>query len=261
MAVGMDQNTNTSSVLVVVPTYNEAGNIKELVQGILRECAKAHILFVDDNSNDGTLDRIAEEIKQRDGAVHLLRRERKLGLGTAYIAGFQWGLARRYQALVEMDADLSHRPLDLPRVLAALETNDVAIGSRYIKDGGTRNWGIGRKIISRVGSFYARTVLGLPIRDLTGGFNAWRRDIVERINISDVKSEGYTFQIELKFRASLAGARISEVPILFEERRAGQSKMSLAIVLEAIVLVWYLASQKHKLLASITSKPEVSARS
>lgn len=227
-------------VLVVVPTYNEVGNIDDLVQEVLTAAPGVHLLFVDDNSQDGTLQKIEARQIAHPGRIHLLRRPRKLGLGTAYVTAFRWALERSYGAVVEMDADLSHRPVDLPKIIAGLTSHDVVVGSRYVHGGGTQNWGLGRKLISRLGSLYARTILQLSIRDLTGGFNAWRREVIEAIDLDGVRSEGYTFQIELKYRAALAGFRIAEIPILFVERRAGQSKMSSGIVAEAMLRVWLL---------------------
>lgn len=227
-------------ILVVVPTYNEVDNIDALVHEVFTEAPDVHVLFVDDNSRDGTIARIHAKQAAHGNRVHLLQRPRKLGLGTAYVTAFRWALERGYDAVIEMDADLSHRAVDLPKLITGLSQHDVVIGSRYIKGGGTQNWGLGRRLISRLGSFYARSILRLDIRDLTGGFNAWRREVIEAINLDHVKSEGYTFQIELKYRAALAGFRIVETPILFVERRAGHSKMSSGIVAEAMLRVWLL---------------------
>lgn len=227
-------------ILVVVPTYNEVDNIDPLIREVFTEAPDVHLLFVDDNSQDGTIARIEARQASHPQQIHLLRRPRKLGLGTAYVTAFRWALTRDYRGVVEMDADLSHRAVDLKRIIAALDQHDVVIGSRYIQGGGTQNWGLGRQLISRLGSFYARTILGLAIRDLTGGFNAWRREVITAIDLDQVKSEGYTFQIELKYRAALAGFKLVEIPILFVERRAGQSKMSSAIVREAMLRVWSL---------------------
>ena len=227
-------------ILVVVPTYNEVGNIDTLVDEVFSEAPHVHILFVDDNSQDGTIPCILAQQAAHTGRINLLQRPRKLGLGTAYVTAFRWALERGYEAVIEMDADHSHRAIDLPKLIQGLENHDVVIGSRYIAGGGTQNWGLGRQVISRLGSLYARAILQLAIRDLTGGFNAWRRSVIEAINLDHIKSEGYTFQIELKFRASLAGFRIIETPILFVERRAGQSKLSSNIVAEAMLRVWLL---------------------
>jgi dolichol-phosphate mannosyltransferase len=174
------------------------------------------------------------------GLVHLLEREGKKGMGTAYLAGFAWALERDYDAVVEMDADLSHDPRALPTLIGLLPDADVVIGSRYVPGGGTEDWSRLRMAISRFGSFYARVILGLPIRDLTGGFNGWKRRVLETLPLDQVRSEGYSFQIELKLRAARAGFRLVETPIVFIDRRVGQSKMSWKIVAEAVVRVWLL---------------------
>jgi dolichol-phosphate mannosyltransferase len=239
--------TSILKPLVIVPTYNEAENVESLAQRVFEAVPFIHLLFVDDNSKDGTRERIGLLIKDRPDQVHLLERPGKLGLGTAYLDGFRWALSRGYDALVEMDADHSHDPKELATFLKKLETYDAVVGSRYCQGGGTENWSFLRKCISVFGSFYSRSILGLTIRDLTGGYNAWRRDTIIAINPDLVRSEGYSFQIELKYRAHLAGKSIVESPILFSERRAGQSKMSLNIVLEAMVRVWSLRAIKRQL--------------
>lgn len=226
--------------IVIVPTYNEADNVRPLVDRIVAAVPTLHVLFVDDNSKDGTQKVIEAMMAERPGQIHILKRAGKLGLGTAYIAGFKWALERGYDALIEMDADHSHDPKELAVFIQKLQTVDAVVGSRYVQGGGTENWSLIRKCISMFGSFYGRTILGMTVRDLTGGFNAWRRDTVIAINPDLVKSEGYSFQIELKYRAFKAGKDIVESPILFTERRAGQSKMSMKIVLEAMVRVWAL---------------------
>ena len=231
--------------LVIVPTYNEVDNVEPLEARLRAAFPKAHILFVDDNSSDGTRTRLHRLLAAHPDRIHLIERSGKLGLGTAYIAGFRWALDRDYEAIVEMDADHSHDPADVPRLVKGLETADAVIGSRYVSGGGTVNWGVGRKLISRGGSIYGRAILGLSIADLTGGFNAWRRRVLEKIDIGAVESRGYAFQIELKYRAATAGFRILELPILFTERRAGQSKMSGMIVIEAMLRVWKLRIMRH----------------
>ena len=236
----------TIKTLIIVPTYNEAGNITLLLDGLNTACPTAHVLFVDDSSQDGTLEEIARHQKSFPERIHLLRRARKLGLGTAYIAGFKWALERDYDAILEMDADLSHSPMDVPRLVATLRDSDVAIGSRYVLGGGTQNWSLFRKAISRFGSFYGRAILGMRVRDLTGGFNGWRRQVLETIALDQIHSEGYSFQIELKYRAHGCGFSIKELPILFVERRFGKSKMSSRIILEAMVRVWVLAFTAHE---------------
>jgi len=226
--------------LIVVPTYNERDNVVEVVERFLAAAPEAELLFVDDNSPDGTgelLDQLAAE----DQRVHVLHRAGKLGLGTAYLDGFRWGLARGYEYLLEMDADFSHDPQYLPELLRlARDGADVVIGSRYVDGGGTENWGVGRKMISRGGSLYARTVLGVKVRDLTSGFICYRRRALEAIDLDAVRSNGYSFQIEMKYRAIRAGLTLVETPIIFVDRRVGQSKMSRAIFVEALGMVWKL---------------------
>jgi dolichol-phosphate mannosyltransferase len=223
-----------------VPTYNEAENVDDLLVEIRRELPEAHVLFVDDTSPDGTAERVRAQQKRNPERVHLLDRDGKHGMGTAYVAGFSWALEHDYDAVVEMDADLSHDARELPTLVGLLSDADVVIGSRYIPGGGTQNWSRLRLAISRFGSFYARVILGLPIRDLTGGFNAWHRRVLEALPLDRVRSEGYSFQIELKLRAARAGFRLVETPIVFVDRRAGQSKMTWRIVAEAMVRVWWM---------------------
>ncbi len=231
--------------LIIVPTYNEAENIEELTKRIWEHVPDIHLLFVDDSSQDGTRELIQECRERSPEKAHLIERPRRLGLGTAYITGFKWALERDNDAVIEMDADLSHDPADLPRILDLLETHDVVIGSRYVPGGGTRDWSFLRQLISRLGSLYARGILRLRVRDLTGGFNAWRRRVLESVPLDEIRSEGYSFQIELKFRAHLAGFSLYETPILFVERRAGRSKMSWRVVWEAMFRVWSLATNRR----------------
>jgi len=222
-----------SQTLVIVPTYNEADNIAPLVAAILQATPAVDMLFVDDHSQDGTQDKIALMQHQYRPKVHLLARAGKLGLGTAYVAGFQWALTRRYHVIVQMDADFSHDPAHLPRLLTLLESADVVVGSRYVDGGGTRNWSIIRRCISKAGALYVRWLLRLPIQDPTGGYNVWHRRVLEAIDCKAVQSEGYAFQIECKYRTYRAGFRFVEAPIVFIDRRVGASKMSTRIVLEA----------------------------
>lgn len=225
--------------LIVIPTYNEKENISVIVPEVLSQNSDLHVLVVDDNSPDGTGD-VVRGMAEGNPRVHLLSRAGKEGLGRAYLAGFAWALERGYDAIVEMDADFSHRPVDLMPLLGGLRTHDFAVGSRYVKGGGTRNWGIGRKVISRGGGIYSRLILGFPLNDWTGGFNAWTKRALEGIGLSGVKSNGYSFQIELKYKALRNGFKGIEIPIQFEDRRVGQSKMSLRIVIEAFYRVWML---------------------
>lgn len=228
--------------LILVPTYNERGNVELLCQEIFKHNPDVEILFIDDSSPDRTWE-LVQKLGATNPKIHLLKRERKQGLGRAYLAGFDWGLERGYECFVEMDADFSHRPIDLSVILNSFSsTIDFIVGSRYIEGGTTVNWGLLRKIISRGGSLYARLILGYPLRDWTGGFNAWRASTLKRIGLSKVTSNGYSFQIELKYRALRAGCQGLEVPITFEERRVGKSKMSFRIVLEAFYRVWQIRS-------------------
>ncbi len=225
--------------LIIIPTYNEKENITPLVEAIFSQGLNIEILVVDDNSPDGT-GAAVQMMQKKYPTLHLLSRAGKEGLGKAYLAGFQWGLQQGFEAMTEMDADFSHRPEDLKVLLSALETADFVIGSRYVQGGGTRNWGLIRKIISRGGGIYSRLILGFPVNDWTGGFNAWRKESLQRIGLDSVQSNGYSFQIELKYKALKAGCKGIEAPILFEDRRVGQSKMTSKIVFEALYRVWLL---------------------
>ena len=224
--------------LIVIPTYNEAENIENLAGKILDLTPnKVHILFVDDQSPDGT-GKIAANLCQETSRVHLLQRNKKSGLGSAYVEGFQWGLKKKYDQFIQMDADFSHKPSDLTTILELLKTNDGVIGSRYIKNGGTKNWSLGRRFLSKGGNVYARLILGTPIQDFTGGFNGWRRSVLDTIELSSLRSDGYSFQIELKHRAFNHQFHLKEFPILFEDRQIGKSKMSRRIILEALFRIW-----------------------
>lgn len=227
--------------LIVVPTYNERDNVAEIARGMIDHAGvPVELLFVDDNSPDGTgaeLDRMAAA----DPRLHVMHRAGKLGLGTAYLEGFAWGLQRGFDVLIQMDADGSHDPRYLPSMLAELDDGaDLVIGSRYVAGGGTANWGLGRRLISRGGGLYARTVLGVAVRDMTAGFACWRRAALEAIDLGSITSNGYSFQIEMKYRALRRDLKLVEVPIVFTDRKVGQSKMSRAIFLEAITKVWQL---------------------
>ncbi|HUB07229.1 MAG TPA: polyprenol monophosphomannose synthase [Myxococcales bacterium] len=222
--------------LVVLPTYNERENLDAVAAAILAASDRVEILVVDDNSPDGT-GQLADEIAAREPRLHVLHRERKEGLGRAYLAGFAWALARPYALILEMDADFSHDPRYLPQLLEAARDADLVLGSRYVPGGGTENWGLVRRLVSRGGSLYARTLLGVGVRDLTGGFKCFRRQTLERLELSTVRSEGYSFQIELTYRALNLGLRVVEIPILFVDRRVGKSKMSRRIFAEAATMV------------------------
>jgi dolichol-phosphate mannosyltransferase len=225
--------------IVIVPTYNEAEGILAMLEALLRDAPDVDILVVDDNSPDGTGD-LAAAPREYRRRLHLLSRPTKDGLGGAYRAGFSWALAESYDAIVQMDADLSHPPELVPALLAAIEHVDVAVGSRYVRGGGVRNWPLRRRAISRGGNLYVRVVLGIPVHDATAGFKAFRREALEAIGAVHSESNGYCFQIENTWRASRLGLRITEVPITFTDRAVGSSKMTNDIVREAMlrVLSW-----------------------
>jgi dolichol-phosphate mannosyltransferase len=231
---------DTARFLVVMPTYNERDNLPRIVPLVLDEDPRIEILVVDDNSPDGTGE-MADEMSRADPRVHVLHRSTKDGLGRAYVAGFRWGMERDYRLIFEMDADLSHHPDNLPAFIEAARGADVVIGSRYV--GGrvnVVNWPMKRLLISYFGSFYARAITGLPVRDATGGFNCFRREVLESLDLGRIRSNGYAFQIELKYRAFRGGFRLREQPIVFIERETGESKMSKRIVREAVWRVWWL---------------------
>ncbi len=225
--------------LIIIPTYNEKENIQNIVNAVFAQNLGVDILVVDDSSPDGT-GVIVQEMQKSNPKLHLLTRPGKQGLGRAYIAGFNWGMDSGFDILTEMDADFSHRPEDLGPLLAKLKDNDFAVGSRYVDGGRTVNWGILRKIISRGGGIYSRIILGFPLNDWTGGFNAWKKEVLKGIDLSTVTSNGYSFQIELKYKAMKKGFKGAESPIVFEDRRVGHSKMSLKIVIEAFYRVWLM---------------------
>jgi dolichol-phosphate mannosyltransferase len=222
---------------LILPTYNEAENVEAVVRAALAQLATTGldhtVLVVDDGSPDGTgpiADRLAAELSE----VRVLHRGSKDGLGRAYLAGFEVALAAGADLILEMDADFSHDPADLPRLIAAADAADLVLGSRYVPGGGVENWGTVRRVLSRGGSWYARTLLGVPVRDLTGGFKCFNRRVLETVDLRDVHADGYGFQIELTYRAIQAGFAVAEVPILFRERREGHSKMTARIALEAV---------------------------
>jgi dolichol-phosphate mannosyltransferase len=225
--------------LIIIPTYNEKENIQNIVNAVFAQNLGVDILVVDDSSPDGT-GAIVQEMQKSNPKLHLLTRPGKQGLGRAYIAGFNWGMDNGFDVLTEMDADFSHRPEDLGPLLAKLNEYDFAVGSRYVAEGRTVNWGILRKIISRGGGIYSRIILGFPLNDWTGGFNAWKKEVLKGIDLSTVTSNGYSFQIELKYKAMKKGFKGAESPIVFEDRRVGHSKMSLKIVVEAFYRVWLM---------------------
>lgn len=226
--------------LVIVPTYNERANIARLIEAVLAQDPRLDMLIVDDGSPDGT-GAIVEEISSSNSRVHLLSRPRKMGLGTAYVAGFRWALARDYAYVLEMDADFSHDPAHLPQFLAAIEHADLVLGSRYQEGRVTVvNWPINRLILSYLANMYARAITGLHVWDATGGFKCFRRSVLESIDLDHVRSNGYAFQIEMTFRAVRKHFKIAEIPIVFVDRTEGTSKMSKHIVREAVWMVWRL---------------------
>ncbi len=223
--------------LVVIPTYNEAGNLPNIVPQVLAQDPRLEVLVVDDNSPDGT-GQLADGLAQANPRVHVLHREGKLGLGTAYLAGFRWAIERRYDYAFEMDADFSHDPVHLKDFLKAIATADVVLGSRYLGGRVTVvNWPMGRLLLSYCANIYARWITGLRIWDLTGGFKCFRRHVLEALDLSQVRSNGYAFQIEMSVRAWRKGFKLAEIPIVFVDRLEGQSKMSKAIVREAVWMV------------------------
>ena len=225
--------------LIIIPTYNEAENISKLLDAVHSQVPDADILVVDDNSPDGTAVVVEGRIK-KDTRLSIMKRAGKLGLGTAYIAGFKQAMGKGYDVVFEMDADFSHNPAYLPKFLEAIKEADLVLGSRYVEGGGVENWPLLRRLISLGGSWYGRFILGVPYRDLTGGFKCFRRKTLEAIDLDSIHSEGYSFQIELTYRVHKKGLRIREIPIVFADRLGGKSKMSWKIFLEAIFRVWQM---------------------
>jgi dolichol-phosphate mannosyltransferase len=247
--------TEVGRVLVVIPTYNEAENIRDITARVRRSVPAAEILVADDASPDGTgaiVDRLAAE----DPQLHVLHRAGKQGLGAAYVAGFGWARERGFDVVVEMDADGSHAPEQLPALLAALRTADVVLGSRWVPGGRVVNWPLRRMLISRGGSLYTRLALGLPVRDATGGYRAYRMPVLDKIDVDSVESQGYCFQVDLAWRAYRHGLRVVEVPITFTERQRGASKMSAAILREAVwrVTVWGAQARGQALRRALSSR-------
>jgi dolichol-phosphate mannosyltransferase len=233
----------SSDAWVILPTYNEAENLERIVNAVLHQLRDSdRVLVVDDNSPDGTGE-IADRLADSNESVSVLHRPRKEGLGPAYLAGFHVALDGGAQRIVEMDADFSHDPAYLPKLIGAAEHYDLVIGSRYVPGGGVTEWGPVRRFISRGGSSYARVALGLPIRDLTGGFKCFRREVLETINLDTIQARGYAFQVETTYRAIRAGFRVVEIPIVFRDRADGTSKMSRSIVAEAM---WRVPSMRFR---------------
>lgn len=236
--------------LTIIPTYNEIDALPTIVDRLRAAVPETELLIVDDNSPDGTGD-LADRLSAADESIHVLHRTQKNGLGGAYIAGFTWGLERDYDTFVELDADGSHQPEQLPDLLAELEYADLVIGSRWVKGGSVVNWPLHRELISRAGSLYSRTLLGLRVRDITAGFRAFRRSTLEEIDLHSIESVGYGFQVDMTFRVARQGKTIREVPITFVERTVGESKMSGDIVVEAVLNVtkWGLSARAKALAA------------
>ncbi len=237
--------------IVIIPTYNEIENIENIIREIFALDLGLDILIVDDNSPDKTHEKVRQLIdEQYTRRLHLIVREKKEGLGRAYIAGFKWALAhpKHYAFMIEMDADLSHNPKYLPRFSEEIKTHDLVIGSRYVKGGGATNWPLFRKAISYGGSLYSRILLGVSIKDITGGFKCFRREVLEAINLDNIITSGYAFQIEMNYKVTLKNFRIIEVPIIFEERVHGASKMTKKVFIEALGKVILLRRNKRKIL-------------
>ncbi|MEY4492918.1 MAG: hypothetical protein RL355_267 [Actinomycetota bacterium] len=235
---------NLGRVLVIVPTYNELENIKLITAGIRSAAPEVDILIADDNSPDGT-GRVADELASHDSQIKVLHRSAKNGLGAAYLDAFAWAKNNNYDVVVEMDADGSHRPQDLVAMLIALNNADVVLGSRWVRGGKVVNWPIHREILSRGGNIYTRLCLGIPIKDATGGFRAYRMNALNQMKIDDVQSQGYCFQVDMAWRAMQSGLRVAEVPITFVERQIGESKMSGDIVKEALIRVTQWGIEKR----------------
>jgi dolichol-phosphate mannosyltransferase len=232
----LTEPSSAAQTLVIIPTYNESENLERIVGRVRAAQPDVHILVADDNSPDGT-GRVADTLAAADDHVHVMHRLGKEGLGAAYLAGFEWGLEHGYDVLVEMDADGSHQPEELYRLLDALQDADMVKGSRYIKGGSVVNWPKSREYLSRGGSLWTRLMLGLPLKDTTGGYNAFRADTLRGIGLDNISSAGYCFQVDLTWRALKGGFRVVEVPITFRDRLRGQSKMSAKIAIEAMFLV------------------------
>lgn len=228
--------------LVIIPTFNELENIRKLIPDVLSQDESIHLLIVDDGSPDGTANFVEDESRMNE-RIHLLKREKKMGLGTAYIAGFKYALTNNYDFIFEMDADFSHDPNELKNFLAAINENDLVLGSRYINGVRVLNWPMQRLLLSFFASIYTRIITGMPIKDATGGFKCFRRKVLESIDLDKIKSNGYSFQIEMTFKAFAKGFKIKEIPIVFTDRVKGKSKMSKKIVREAVTMVWKLRLQ------------------
>ena len=248
----MSPSADQGRVLVIIPTYNERENVEVIVRRVFTNVASAHVLVVDDDSPDGT-GQLADALAAADERAHVLHRNAKAGLGAAYIAGFDWGLDAGYDVLVEMDADGSHAPEQLPKLLATLARADLVLGARWVPGGSVVNWPKSREVLSRGGNLYTRLALGISLRDATGGYRAYRREVLEGIDYAAVASEGYCFQVDLAWRALRGGFRVVEVPIRFAERERGESKMTGSIVREALLRVtqWGIAYRVAQLRSTL----------
>ena len=226
--------------LVIIPTYDEKENVRPITAAVHRVDPEAELLFVDDNSPDGT-GQIVDEMAAADSRIHIIHNQKKAGLGRAYVAGFKWAIEHKYDLIFEMDADFSHDPNELPNFIKAAESADLILGSRYVTGIRITNWPLSRLILSKTAATYVRLITGMPITDPTGGFKCFRREVLEAINLDAVMSSGYSFQVEMTHTAWMKGFRIVEIPIIFEDRRSGYSKMNRDIASEAMRIVWKLA--------------------
>ena len=230
--------------VVIIPTYNERENIEALLAQVFAQQENIHVLVVDDNSPDRTYALVDElQVNRYPGRLHLLIRSCKMGLGTAYVEGFRWALAHGYDYIVQMDADFSHNPVYIKDFMREIRGSDLVLGCRYMPGGDVKDWGFIRKLISNGGNIYARAILGVKFHDLTGGFKCFRREVLEAINLDEIHTKGYGFQIEMTHRAFCKGFTVAEIPITFEDRTHGKSKMSHGIILEAMLIVWRLRRQ------------------
>lgn len=231
-----------SKALVIIPTYNEAQNAENIINEVLKQSESVEVLIVDDNSPDGTAD-IVKRLMETNARIHLLQRERKLGLGTAYVAGFKYAIEKKFDFIFEMDADFSHNPKEIPIMIEKMNDCDLLIGSRYIKGVNVVNWPMRRLILSYSANIYTRIITGLPVHDATAGFKCYKRKVLEAIDLDSIRSNGYAFQIETNFLAWKKGFVIKEMPIVFIDRRVGVSKMNKKIVYEAALMVWKLKAR------------------
>lgn len=249
----MSSGSHLGRILVIIPTFNEIDALPLILDRVRASVPDAEILVVDDNSPDGT-GALAQSRAESDPSIHVMQRLGKDGLGAAYLAGFAWGLQNGFEVIVEMDADGSHQPEELPKILKELESADLVLGSRWVQGGGTQNWSRGREVLSRGGNTYTRIMLGMDIRDSTGGYRAFRADTLRSLDLNEVASQGYCFQVDLAWRAMQRGLTVKEVPITFVEREVGTSKMSRKIVTEALwrVTIWGIQSRSRKLKNLVT---------